>query len=233
MRNYDKASNSGKLVILKPIDWEYEILPNGQRGEKRSLKYPYFQELEKVADPSGKLSWQIVTDPKKPLTSVTGNLSGVKVLSEKKEIKGRLQVFHSVKVILKDPDVNETYSIDLNWRVSTRNLFNVLTGLENFDNVEINYYRSKGKDDRDGYETFFVKQNGEPVRGPMTFEQMQGMTKKVRFNGVESTDTEQLQNHLSEKLRELDARINRQPAPAARPATVSAVDDFDDESCPF
>ena len=56
-------------------------------------------------------------------------------------------------------DGENRFVCEFTFKHSTRSLFNRTMGLQDFDNIEIGYFRNK-----DGFETLALKQNGAPVK---------------------------------------------------------------------
>lgn len=214
------SNNDTKLIVLSP---------KSQDKDKNPVK-PYFQVDFK--NDEGK--WETKDD--KSVDRVSGRLK--RVIAKIKEFKrGGVVVDQKdiVQIFLEDESADETYLIDFNYKISTRRLFARLLALEDFNNVQISYWR-----DKEGYDVLTLRQNDEVVKAKYTKEEMPA-PKKVKINKVEMTDNSDLDAFLKEKLLELNDRIQSGPKPEpkvfekaqVKTKVVVVEDDKSEDDIPF
>lgn len=175
-----QGQNNGPLIFLNPRSKNSE-------GEKVS---PYF-EVAKVID--GKIQ---KTD--ETATNVQGNL--IKIEFKEREFKGTVN--KHVVLYLRDNSANETYSLDLTYKLPTRSLFNSIINLKTFENLSISYYESNK-----GFETFYLRQNDERVNWKYKLEEQPAPT-SVTFKGKQMNDYTELDQFFGKELVEIAQKLS-------------------------
>ncbi len=161
----------------------------------KDLPAPIFEVSKKGAD--GK--YTVLPAPNGTASRVSGNL----ISAAAKENTHDGKVIRSVNLTLQDAD--DVYFVSVGETFLGRNLYNSLLGLKSFDDIEIGLYQSKPKPDaqnQTGFASVALRQHGELVRGPYDPKgDEMPKTKKVRVNGKDQTDTEELDNWFREKMK--------------------------------
>lgn len=135
-------------------------------------------------------------------------------------------------VILYIQDGDETYNLDLTYRISSRSLFNALLGLTDPKAIEISIYGTK----KEGYEALSLWQNGKMV--PWKFDGRKGEIPEahvVMFKGKEQRDFTPTDDFFEEQLKawadevfgpektKSDAAPAKTETPAENPAPAKAA----------
>ena len=182
----------------------------------KDLPSPIFEVKRKGADgkyaliPTGKSDAEghpiFVT-----ATRVSGNI--VSATPKQNTYDGK--DIHSVNLTLQDGD--DVYFVSVDETFIGRNLYNALLGLKTFDDIEIGLYQSKPKPGQTKtFASVSLRQHGEPVRGSYDQKKDMPLVKKVRVNGKDQSDTEELDNWFREKMKAFCKVVN-----AAAPKQVS------------
>ncbi len=166
--------SSGPLIFLNPRS-------KNKDGDKVN---PHFEiarvnEDKKIA-PTGETA-----------TKVTGDLLRPKFTE--REYKGVIN--KHVGLYIKDGD--ETYSLDLTYRISTRSLFNAILSLTDPKGIEISIYESKK-----GYEALSLRQNDDLVA--WKFDGRKGEIPEaitVKFKGKDQHDFTPVDDFFEENLK--------------------------------
>lgn len=134
-----KYQNSGNLIFLSPRSTK---LVDGKQVKIE----PHF-EISRIGE-DGKIKQTDQT-----ATEITGDLIKIEL---KERIFKDVPTKHAILYI---KDGEETYYLDLTYRLATRSLFNSLLNLKNPKGIVISYYESKK-----GYESFALRQNDELLK---------------------------------------------------------------------
>lgn len=143
-------------------------------------------------------------------SEVSGNLTRLEI--KEKDFNGSITKL--VLLYLKDQQAGETYVLSLNFRNSTRGLFNRLFNLETTDNLTIGVYENKR-----GYETFYMRQGQERVEWKYKLEDLPEPEPKT-INGNRINDYYEVDRFFEENLVEVATRLG--VAPRAKAAAASA-----------
>lgn len=136
-----RGFSSGPLIFLSP---------RSKDKDGHEIERPYF-EVSRVNPETNKIEQ---TEEK---FSEINNVTLSSIQFKEREARGG-GVNKHVVLYLRDKDSNETYSLDLTYRIATRSLINGLLSLQTPDGLSISIYRSKK-----GYESFYLTQNGVKV----------------------------------------------------------------------
>lgn len=219
----------GNLIVLKP---------KHQDADKKPVK-PHFEVRGK--DETGE--WVDMGQ----YDRFSGNLK--RIVPKVKEYKKDGKVIDAkdiVGIFLEDGE--DTYMLELTYKISTRNLFNRFLNLETFENLEISYWR----DDK-GYDVMTLRQNDQVVKAKYykkneftkEGEELLPETRKVKVNKVEVTDSTELDEFFKAKLEELNSKVAghkvyeapavkaAEPVKTAKPAAKKKVVEEEDEEAPF
>jgi len=128
-------------------------------------------------------------------TRVSGNL----ISASPKENTFEGKTIRSINLTLQDG--NDVYFVSVGETFLGRNLQNALLALKTFDDIEIGLYQSRPKPGQTKtFASVSLRQHGESVRGRFDNKTELPATKKVRVNGKDQTDTEDLDNFFREKM---------------------------------
>lgn len=182
----------------------YFIKPVSRDANKKDLP-PHFELTAKVGD---KYEKQEAT-----FDTLSGNL---------KKIEHRQRTFDKivtdeVVLVLEDPIEKEVYRLDLRLKLATRSLLNSIMSLKSFDNISIKYYRSKN-----GYDSFWVTQNGEKVEWKYSLDEIPKPT-KVKVRGVETSDFFEVDQWYVGKIMEFAAQLEGGGVPSVAPTARSSA----------
>lgn len=196
-----KGFISTPLVYLSPRS---SVVENGKTVE---LEKPRFEVSRINAD--GKIE-----KTQETATSVSGNLTRIDF--KEREYNGNKN--RHVILFINDPDSNETYYIDLTYRISTRSLFNALLSLKSTKDIELTIYRSKK-----GYESFGVRQAGQLMSWKFPLEQLPAADViKDKKGNVIKTDFADVDSFFEEELRNLSATLFGTKSVSSSEADVKA-----------
>lgn len=163
--------------------------PRSMDKDKKEV-VPHFEISKSVGDNFEKQS--------DGATEVSGDL--VKVDFKEKEFNGVKT--KRVYLHLLDKTAGERYIVDLNYRMSTRSLFNAISSLNTFDNLVIGIYRNKKK-----FEAFWIKQNGNRVEWKYKPDDLPH-AKELMFQGRKMYDYSEVDEFYEKELTEVGTRIN-------------------------
>ncbi len=146
------------------------------------------------------------------IPAITGSLFKIDI--KMRETKGG----PSKKVILYVRDGEESYAVNLTFRMSTRSLFNCLASLETYNNLAIEIY-----DNKRGYESFSLQQNGNKVDWKHKLEE-QPEPVEVMFKGKPMRDYTPVDDMFEAELQAIAKKLgggkSEAPASAAKPAAA-------------
>ncbi len=206
----------------------------------KDLPAPIFEVSKKGAD--GK--YAVLAAPHGTASRVSGNI----ISAAPKENVHEGKTIRSINLTLQDGD--DVYFVSVGETFLGRNLYNSLLGLKTFTDIEIGLYQSKPKPgavNQTGFASVALRQSGELVRGPYDPKGTEmPKTKKVRVNGKDQTDTEELDNWFREKMKAWCKVVNaaapkaaQSSAPVSTPAEdephtdAPAAEPGNDEDIPF
>lgn len=221
-----KAFSGGPLIFLSPRSQK-------TIDGKKTKVDPHFEISRVGAD--GKIAPSTET-----CTEVSGKL--IKIDFKDREFNGAI----AKHAILYVKDGNDTYHLDLTYRISSRSLFNALLSLKSVDNLSIGIYESKK-----GYETFALRQGDVMIKWKHDLAELPKTVDILDTKGkLVKRDSSDLDEFFETGLRELSVRLfgapkekaaapapvetkapaaaKTQPAPKAAPVAAS-----DDASVPF
>lgn len=179
-------ANSGPLVFLSP-----RSKTKDENGKAVELQKPYF-EISRVNEEGN------IYKTGETATVVSGDLVSIKF--KIREFEGK-KTSHIILYIKDNSSVEnaETYSLDLNHRISSRSLFNALLNLESPKGIAVSIYRSKK-----GYESFGLEQNGENVKWKYELTDLpKAEVMRNKKGEVVQTDYSEVDAFFEEKLKEL------------------------------
>jgi hypothetical protein len=222
--NTNSGYSSGPLIFLSP---------RSKDKDKKDVP-PHF-EVGRVG-PDGK----IVNDAE-TVTNVSGDLFRIEF--KEREFNG--ETFEEPVFYLKDGAVNESYRLPIRFGIPGRGLFNRMATLNDgvdFSNLQVDYYRN-----RNGYETFGLKQKGEPVKWkyendqiPAALEIKHPTTGKVLQRDYTAPNSffRNILQQIADKVNKVkpagEAKHEKAPASAPKPATASkAAVETTSEDIPF
>lgn len=203
--------NNNKLIILKL----------SRKDKDNGLTY--FKVTEKNSE--GK--WEESTNTS--VSDVGGTVTKVEVKRE--EYKGK--PYEKYLVYLQDDSVNETYLLDLRLNNATRGLFNSLLNLETYENIVIEYAENKK-----GFETLYVKQNGEVVDWKFSLDQ-QPKGEEINVKSEDGTILEtkvsyhKLEKFYKEQIDVLSKAVAASRANKVREEVVTQEDSENSDDIPF
>ncbi len=198
MSTYSGSNKStGPLIVLN----------SKHMDEKKAPLVPHFTKSAKQEDGT----WKVIGD----CTGFTGKL--VRVSPETKTIKddkGKITaVKEMVKLLFQSDDSDESYLLSLTYRIASRDLFNSILNLEDLETpIDISYSRNKN-----GYEKFWLNQNGSAVWGKYPYEDLKAKIKMETKKGITTADNEELDAFFVEKLKEFNEKLAKVPASAPAP----------------
>lgn len=152
----------------------------------------------------------------KTATRVSGNL----ISASPKEHTHEGKLIKSINLTLQDGD--DVYFVSVGYTFLGRNLFNSLLGLKTFEDIEIGLYQSKPKPDakiKTGFASVALRQHNELVKGPYDSKKDMPQVKKVRVNGKDQSDTEQLDLWFEEKMKAFCRTVNAAAPKNTAPST--------------
>jgi hypothetical protein len=172
-----KNFTSGPLIFLSP----------------RSQKTVDGKKVK--VDPHFEIS-RIGEDKKiKPSSETCTTISGNLIKIELKDREFNNQINKHAILYIKDGD--DTYHLDLTYRLSTRSLFNALINLPDAKNISIGIYESKK-----GFETFSLRQNDEVIKWKYTLEEQPAVEEMVNKAGTKKlTDYSEVDAFFEGHLR--------------------------------
>lgn len=197
--NNSGFGNSGALLFLSP---------RSKDKDKKDVP-PHFVVGRSV---DGK-----IVDDTETVTQVSGDLFRI----EFKEREYNGETFEEPVLYLRgksalDETVSESYRLPIRFGIPGRGLFNRLASLTDggdFSNLQVDYYRN-----RNGYETFGLKQAGEPVKWkfenadlPVPLEIKHPTTGKVL-----QRDYSELNALFRAELQKIADKVNKVKQPAAQ-----------------
>lgn len=188
------GSNNGKVFYLRPVS----------RDKDKKDVPPHF--LVTTRENGNYI--QLADTP----NTIKGDLIGIS--HKEKEFQGIKT--DEIVLTFTDPVQHELYRLDLRLNMSTRSLLNAVLGLEEFDNLEINYYRSKK-----GYDQFSLTQDGEKVSWRYNLEDVPKPT-VVKLRGVDTKDYYDVDKWYLGKLSEFSNKHNL--GPKSRAESTEAPD---------
>ncbi len=166
------------------------------------------------------------------------NVSGNLVSASPKENTHDGKLIRSINLTIQGngkEDKDDVYFVSVGETFLGRNLYNALLGLKTFADIEIGLYQSRPRPAKPGqpaqtktFASVSLRQHGEPVRGPFDQKKDMPAVKKVRVNGKDQSDTEELDNWFREKMiawcKVVNA-ANKQGAAASAPAPQAQAED--------
>lgn len=155
--------------------------------------------------------------------TIKGDLIGI--MHKEKEFQGIKT--DEITLTFNDPVANELYRLDLRLNISTRSFLNAVLGLEAFDNLEVNYYRSKK-----GYDQYNLTQDGEKVSWRYNLEELPKPT-VVKLRGVDTKDFYDVDKWYLDKLSEFSNKHNLGPKSKAEVVDVPVLVGVTDSEIPF
>ncbi len=178
----------------------------------KDLPAPVFEVSKKVGDDYEKLP-----ETAKVLSGNLISASPKKNLHEGKEIR-------SINLTLQDG--KDVYFLSVGETFIGRNLYNALLALKSFDDIQVQLYQSKPKPGQTKtFASVSLRQHGETVRGLYDNKTELPAVKKVRVNGKDQSDTEQLDLFFREKMTAWCKVVNAAaPKQASAPTTESHTD---------
>lgn len=81
------------------------------------------------------------------------------------------EVYNVVKLSIVDRELKENYLLDLRMTHTSRNIFNSLLALKEFDDIEISLYKKEASDGN-VYSNVALRQNGELIKGLFKSEEL-------------------------------------------------------------
>lgn len=231
------ALSNGKGYSKTPLIF---LSPRSQKlvdGKKVNVD-PHFEISRVGEDDKIKNTGETCTD-------VSGTLTKIEL--KDREFNGAINK-HAILYIRgkSDEGAEETYYLDLSYRISSRSLFNALLSLTSPDNLSIGIYESKK-----GYETFALRQGDVMIKWKHDLAELPKTVDILDTKGkLVKRDSSDLDEFFETGLRELSVRLfgapkekaaapapvetkapaaaKTQPAPKAAPVAAS-----DDASVPF
>lgn len=180
-------TSNGPLIFLSP---------RSKDKEGHEIERPYF-EVSRVNPETNKIEQ---TDEK---FSEINSVSLFSIQFKEREARGG-GINKHVVLYLRDKESNETYSLDLTYRIATRSLFNSLLSLKSNEGLSISIYRSKK-----GYESFYLTQNA--VKVGWKFENREDLPEaeviKDRKGTVIKTDYGAVDDFFEAELKALVAAL--------------------------
>jgi hypothetical protein len=222
--------NSGSLLFLSP---------RSKDKDKKDVP-PHFVVGRSV---DGK-----IVDDADTVTQVSGDLFRIEF--KEREFNG--ETFEEPVLYLRgksaaDETVNESYRLPIRFGIPGRGLFNRMASLTDggdFTNLQVDYYRNKN-----GYETFGLKQNKEPVKWkfenkdlPVPLEIKHPTTGKVlqrdytELNALFRAELQKIADKVNKAKPAGNSAKNEATTPVAAPkaATASkAATEKHDDTVPF
>jgi hypothetical protein len=124
------------------------------------------------------------------------------------ELPAPAKPLNLIVVTLEDEEAKEKYVADFTFKVPTRSLFNRLLNLNGTENVEISYFRNK-----DGYESFAVRQNGETVKAKWDKDDktVPEVEVTVKKSGEVDKDYFEVNQFYQKKMVELGEALKKAP----------------------
>lgn len=193
-------------------------------SEKKDLDKPYFSFVSKVEGKYIEVA---------QASSFTGTITEVK--SGSFDYKG----IPTPTITITMADGDEVYVFDQTFSIASRSVFNSLLSLESMEQITIQIYLTK-PNEKYGNKRFrqiSLRQgeNGDLVEWKYSIEDLP-KTKKVRINGKEMIDSEELDNFLIEKINNKfgggSSNKNKSNASAEHQSDDSGGDESD-EDVPF
>ncbi len=185
----------------------------------KDLPAPLFEVSKKVGD-----EYKPVLDDKgKQVTAtrVSGNITS----AVPKENVHDGKTIRSINLTIQGngaDDKDDVYFVSVGETFLGRNLYNSLLGLKSYEDIEIGLYQSRPKAGQTKtFASVSLRQYNEPVRGPYDQKKDMPAVKKVRVNGKDQSDTEELDNWFREKMKAWCKQVNaaaKGSAPVAAPA---------------
>lgn len=222
-----KAFSGGPLIFLSPRSQK-------TIDGKKTKVDPHFEISRVGAD--GKIAPSTET-----CTEVSGKL--IKIDFKDREFNNAI----AKHAILYIKDGNDTYHLDLTYRISSRSLFNALLSLKSADNLSIGIYESKK-----GYETFSLRQDDVIIKWKHEIKDLPlSVEIKDTKGNLVKTDYCDVDQFFEDELRALSlalfgaprgeaasapAAATKGPAVAAKAApavTATPAAAVDDSSVPF
>ncbi|MFA5234044.1 MAG: hypothetical protein WC390_06540 [Sulfurimonas sp.] len=191
----NENQTNGKLYILKL-----------KAKDKAAKQVPSFFEVSEKVE--GK--WTATSEVKR----VAGNLTRITI--EKGEWEG--SEYDIVKLILTDPEKDESYLLDLRMNLLARSLYNSLLSLTSFEDLSISLYQTK-KDDKT-YDAISLRQGDSLVKWKHDL-QNQPRVETVKIGGKKIVDSSKLDVFYIEQLTELAGIVKSAPRSAKKPTTAS------------
>lgn len=205
----------------------------------KDLPAPVFAVSKKGAD--GQYHPVMIKDEKtgEQVQQTVKNVSGNLVSASPKENTHENKLIRSVNLTIQGngkEDKDDVYFVSVGETFLGRNLYNGLLGLKTFADIEIGLYQSRPRPAKPGqpaqtktFASVALRQHGEPVRGPYDQKKDMPLVKKVRVNGKDQSDTEELDNWFREKMIAWcklvnAASKNNTSAPAAQTDTSAHTD---------
>lgn len=186
-----ESKNNNKLLVLR--------IKNKVKDEKTGKDIPIIPNLFEITE---KIDNKWVTRPKME-NNVSGTLTKIEV--EDDEYEGN--PYKKFKFFLSDNDTKETYLLDLRSTMLSRNLFNSILALTEFDKLSISLYKKEGKDKQE-YANIALRQNGELIKGKYSLVDLPQPEEIKNSKGVViKRDFAEVDNWYAEKLTELANKI--------------------------
>lgn len=198
MLGQDNQQNNGKLFVLKPKTHDID---------KKKLDHPVFEVSEK----NEQNKWTVTNT----VPSVSGRLSKLEI----KEWDWEGEKNYTASLLIKDDEAAESYLVDFKvGNMMNRAIINSLLNINTEESIKIGLYTSKK-----GYPSGSVRQGENLIDWKFGFED-QPKPEEITFKGKVQRDYTEVDRFFVEKLKELAARINGAPAPAAeKPKKVAKV----------
>lgn len=213
MSTYSGSNKStGPLIVLN----------SKHMDEKKNPLNPHFTKSAKQEDGT----WKVIGE----CTGFTGRLT--RVSPETKEIKGPdgkiIATKDMVKLLFQSDDSDESYLLSLTYRIASRDLFNSILNLTDLESpVDISYNRNKN-----GYEKFWLNQNGSAVWGKHPYEELKEKIKMVTVNKVKQADNTEIDTFFADELRAFNESLSKSPLPAKQ-EYKNVSDEDEDSKVPF
>lgn len=198
-------NSDGKLYILRPTT----------KDAQKNKVDPHFSVLEKIDG-----AWKE--------TRKEGNVSGDLFKVEIKEVNLPKGKFKTITLGLRDKTSNEAYLVDLRFNLTSRNLFNMLASLNNFDGLSISYYQGKN-----GYDRYSLRQADTLVPWKYKIEELPKPI-EVIFKGETQRDYTPVDDLFEKELNTIAAKLgNKNEAVPTATAQISSTAADKDGDVPF
>ena len=195
---------------------------------KDAVLYSFKIKTKDLPEPVFEVSKKIGEDYQK-LDETAKVVSGNLISASPRENDYQGKIIRSINLTLQDG--NDVYFLSVGETFIGRNLYNALLALKTFDDIQIGLYQSKKKPGQDKtFASVSLRQHGETVRGLYDNKKELPAVKKVRVNGKDQSDTEELDNFFREKMKAFCKVVNAATPKAANAPTSSAASEASHET---